>query len=187
MHEIWENISRKQERLLRITVNCDFLQFSCQCVGTILIHHGHYASRDLPRILVLLFLWAQPRHKWVQSSKWGTTEAQLPNWVQSPKWGTTAKHWLFSIVCFLKKEFDVQLLCHFCNALIDQSHLGHHAKVEQANKQFLWETFHSCLVGLTNFQGPTEVKRSKVRPNHEYWWLLKLYFLSFAIFTSYWN
>ena len=64
-------------------------------------------------------------------------------------------------------EFDVQLLCHFCNALIDQSHLGHHAKVEQANKQFLWETFHSCLVRLTNFQGPTEVKRSKVRPNHE--------------------
>ena len=64
-------------------------------------------------------------------------------------------------------EIDVQPLCHFCNALIDQSHLGHHAKVEQANKQFLWETFHSCLVGLTNFQGPTEVKRSKVRPNHE--------------------
>ena len=89
---------------------------------------------------------------------------------------------LFSIVCFLKMEFDVQQLCHFCNALIDQSHLGHHAKVEQANKQFLWETFHSCLVVLTNFQGPTEVKRSKVRPNHEILMTFKIVLFVFCNF-----
>ena len=59
MHEIYENISRKQGRLLRSTLHCDFLQFSCQRVGTILISHSHYASRDLARILVLLVLWLE--------------------------------------------------------------------------------------------------------------------------------
>ena len=57
MHESSEDISRMQERPLRRTVNCDFFRSSCQCSDTILFPHSHYASRDLPRTLVLLFLW----------------------------------------------------------------------------------------------------------------------------------
>ena len=77
------------------------------------------------------------------------------------------KQWRLTILLFRRMEFDVQLVCHFCNALIDQGHLGHHAKVEQANKHFLWETCHSHMVGPPNFQVPTEDERSDVRPNHE--------------------
>ena len=35
---------------------CDFLQFSCQRFGTILIPNSHFAACDLPRILVISFL-----------------------------------------------------------------------------------------------------------------------------------
>ena len=35
----------------------------CQRVATILNPHGCYASRDLPRILVLLFLWKKPTQR----------------------------------------------------------------------------------------------------------------------------
>ena len=79
-------------------------------------------------------------------------------------------------------EFDVQLLSHFYNTLMDQSHLHHHAKVEQANKQVLWETCHSCLLGPPKFQGPTEVKRSKIRPNHVILMIFEIATFSFLQF-----
>ena len=77
------------------------------------------------------------------------------------------KQWRLATLCFHRMEFDVQLLCNICNILINQGHLSHHAKVEEANKQVLWDTCYSYMVGPPTFQGPTEDIRSKARPNHE--------------------
>ena len=77
------------------------------------------------------------------------------------------KQWRLSNVFFHRMEFDVQLLCHFCDTLINHGHLSNHAKVEQTNKHFIWEPCHSYMVGPPNFQGPTEDERFTGRPNHK--------------------